>query len=44
MQAGASGVAVGRNIWGHESPAKMTAAIAAIVHGNAGVDEAMRLL
>ena len=44
VQAGASGVAVGRNIWGHESPAKMTAAIAAIVHGNAGVDEAMRLL
>lgn len=44
MRAGASGVAVGRNIWGHASPAKMTAAIAAIVHGNADVDEAMRLL
>lgn len=42
IQAGASGVAVGRNIWGHASPAKMTAAIAAIVHGNASVDEAMR--
>ena len=41
MQAGASGVAVGRNIWGHASPARMTAAIAAIVHGNASVDEAM---
>jgi DhnA family fructose-bisphosphate aldolase class Ia len=44
MRAGASGVAVGRNIWGYESPAKMTAAIAAIVHGNASVDQAMRLL
>jgi DhnA family fructose-bisphosphate aldolase class Ia len=44
MQAGASGVAIGRNIWGHELPAKMTAAIAAIVHGNANVDEAMQLL
>ncbi len=44
MQAGAAGVAVGRNIWGHESPARMTAAIAAIVHGNAGVDDALRLL
>lgn len=44
MQAGASGVAVGRNIWGHESPARMTAAIAAIVHGGASVDEAMRSL
>ncbi len=42
MQAGASGVAVGRNIWGHEAPAKMTAAIAAIVHGNASVDEAIK--
>ncbi len=42
IQAGASGVAVGRNIWGHESPARVTAAIAAIVHGNASVDEAMR--
>jgi DhnA family fructose-bisphosphate aldolase class Ia len=44
MQAGASGVAVGRNIWLHESPAKMTAAIAAVVHGGASVDEAMRAL
>lgn len=44
MQAGASGVAVGRNIWGHDAPARMTAAIAAIVHGNASVDEALRLL
>jgi DhnA family fructose-bisphosphate aldolase class Ia len=42
MQAGASGVAVGRNIWGHASPAKMTAAIAAIVHGAASVDQAMK--
>jgi DhnA family fructose-bisphosphate aldolase class Ia len=44
MQAGASGVAVGRNIWGHAAPAKMTAAIVAIVHNNASVDEAVRLL
>lgn len=44
MSAGASGVAVGRNIWGYESPARMTAVIAAIVHGNASVDEALRAL
>ncbi len=44
MRAGASGVAVGRNIWGHESPARMTAAIAAIVHGGSSADEALRLL
>ncbi len=44
MNAGASGVAVGRNIWGHATPAKMTAAIVAIVHGGATIDEAMRAL
>jgi DhnA family fructose-bisphosphate aldolase class Ia len=44
MQAGASGVAVGRNIWGYAAPAKMTAAIAAIVHGGASVDVALRAL
>jgi DhnA family fructose-bisphosphate aldolase class Ia len=44
MRAGASGVAVGRNIWGHASPAKMTAAIVAVVHGDSSVDEAMRSL
>jgi DhnA family fructose-bisphosphate aldolase class Ia len=44
MQAGANGVAVGRNIWGHAAPAKMTAAIVAIVHNNASVDEALRVL
>jgi DhnA family fructose-bisphosphate aldolase class Ia len=44
MGAGASGVAVGRNIWGHATPAKMTAAIAAIVHGGATSTEAQRLL
>lgn len=44
VQAGASGVAVGRNIWGHAAPARMTAAIAAIVHGGASVDEAVGAL
>jgi len=42
MSAGASGVAVGRNIWGHVSPAKMTEAIAAIVHGGYTVDKALK--
>jgi len=44
MQAGASGVAVGRNIWGHPSPARMTAAIAEIVHGGATVEQALATL
>jgi DhnA family fructose-bisphosphate aldolase class Ia len=41
IQAGASGVAVGRNIYQYHAPEKITAAIAAIVHGNATVDAAM---
>jgi DhnA family fructose-bisphosphate aldolase class Ia len=44
MQAGASGVAVGRNIWGHTSPARMTAAIVAIVHSGASVENAEKLI
>jgi DhnA family fructose-bisphosphate aldolase class Ia len=44
MQAGASGVAVGRNIYQSGHPEKVTAAIVAIVHETATVDEAMKRL
>jgi len=44
IQAGASGVAVGRNIYHYSEPEKITAAIAAIVHENASVDRAMEHL
>ena len=44
MQAGASGVAVGRNIWRYPEPVKMTAAIAAIIHDGATVDTALEHL
>ncbi|MCC6147042.1 MAG: deoxyribose-phosphate aldolase [Anaerolineaceae bacterium] len=44
IDAGASGVAIGRNIWQSENPAAMTAAVAAILHKNASVDEAMDIL
>jgi DhnA family fructose-bisphosphate aldolase class Ia len=44
MQAGASGVAVGRNIYQYAKPDQITAAIAAIVHQNATVDAAMEYL
>ena len=44
MQAGASGVAVGRNIWRYPEPDKMTAAIAAIIHEDATVDTALEYL
>jgi DhnA family fructose-bisphosphate aldolase class Ia len=44
MDAGAIGIAVGRNIWEHERPAHMVAALAAIIHEDAPVDVAMRQL
>ena len=44
IQVGANGVAVGRNIYQYKQPEKITAAIVAIVHGNATVDEAVKLL
>ena len=44
VQAGAVGCAVGRNIWGAADPTKMTAALAAVIHGGASVAEAMKLL
>ncbi len=44
IDTGASGVAIGRNIWHSENPTAMTAAVAAILHKNASVDEAMAIL
>jgi DhnA family fructose-bisphosphate aldolase class Ia len=44
MDAGAIGTTIGRNIWEHAQPARMVAALAAIVHEDASVDAAMRHL
>lgn len=44
MAAGAVGIAVGRNIWAHPTPAKMVAAMASIIHGEANVDAALKEL
>jgi DhnA family fructose-bisphosphate aldolase class Ia len=44
MDAGAIGTTIGRNIWEHAQPARMVAALAAIVHEDAPVDVAMRQL
>ncbi|MEW5693187.1 MAG: 2-amino-3,7-dideoxy-D-threo-hept-6-ulosonate synthase [Candidatus Hydrogenedentota bacterium] len=44
ITAGGKGVAVGRNAFGHESPRKMVRAICTIVHENASVNEAMKIL
>jgi len=43
MDAGAAGVAIGRNVWQHENPARMARRLAAIVHEDATVDEARKL-
>jgi DhnA family fructose-bisphosphate aldolase class Ia len=44
IDAGGRGVAMGRNIWGHSQPQKMTAAVVAIVHNDASVEEALDML
>jgi fructose-bisphosphate aldolase/2-amino-3,7-dideoxy-D-threo-hept-6-ulosonate synthase len=44
IQAGAAGTSIGRNIFQHESPAAMCSAIAEIVHNNASVEEAIKVL
>lgn len=44
MQAGARGIAIGRNIWMHPMPAKVIAALGVIIHGNGSVEQAMREL
>jgi DhnA family fructose-bisphosphate aldolase class Ia len=44
MEAGAVGIAIGRNIWAHPTPAKVIAAMATIVHGNGTLQQAMREL
>lgn len=44
LDAGAMGVAIGRNVFQAPDPAAMTAAIAAIVHHDASVDDALALL
>ncbi len=42
--AGAAGVAFGTNIWTHPEPRAMSAAITAVIHGGASVDEALGMV
>jgi len=44
MDAGAKGIAIGRNVWQHSTPTKMAAALQAVVHENASVESALKLL
>jgi len=44
LDVGAVGVAIGRNIFQADDPAAMTAAVAALIHDDASIDEAMNIL
>jgi fructose-bisphosphate aldolase/2-amino-3,7-dideoxy-D-threo-hept-6-ulosonate synthase len=44
MQAGARGVAIGRNVFQHKDPVQMTQAIAAIVNQGKSAEEAIKIL
>ena len=44
IDAGAKGVAIGRNVFQCENPTAMTRSIVAIVHENASVDDALTIL
>jgi predicted phospho-2-dehydro-3-deoxyheptonate aldolase len=43
MEAGAGGVAIGRNVFMHENPTAMVRRICAVVHENLSPDEALKL-
>lgn len=44
LEAGAAGVAIGRNVWGHPRPEKMAAALAAMIHRNTSVEDALAII
>jgi fructose-bisphosphate aldolase/2-amino-3,7-dideoxy-D-threo-hept-6-ulosonate synthase len=43
-KAGSAGVSIGRNVFQHKSPTQMVKALAAIVHGEASVEKALKIL
>ncbi|MGB9668705.1 MAG: 2-amino-3,7-dideoxy-D-threo-hept-6-ulosonate synthase [Thermosulfidibacteraceae bacterium] len=44
MEAGASGISIGRNVFQHDDPTKMVQALSLIVHEGASVKEALEVL
>lgn len=44
LDAGGAGVAMGRNIWGHEAPVRYTAAITRLIHEDCSVEVALKEL
>lgn len=41
LAAGSAGVAMGRNVWGHEDPQRMVEAIGRLIHEGSSVEEAL---
>ena len=44
IDAGAAGVAIGRNVWQHRNPVAIARSLAAVVHEGAKVEEALTLM
>lgn len=44
IDAGAAGIAVGRNVWQHENPAGIAKALYSVVHDDASVESALSLV
>ena len=44
ITAGGAGLSIGRNVFQHEYPSKMVKALSALVHKEASVDEALKIL
>jgi DhnA family fructose-bisphosphate aldolase class Ia len=44
MDVGATGITMGRNIWGHSNIEGITSALAEIIHNDASVESAYRLI
>ena len=44
LDAGAAGVAMGRNVFQSANPTAMTRAVVAVVHANASVEDALAIL
>jgi predicted phospho-2-dehydro-3-deoxyheptonate aldolase len=44
ITAGGAGLSIGRNVFQHEKPSKLVKALSAIVHDNASINEALKIL
>ena len=42
LDSGAAGIAMGRNIWGHDNPVGYTAAISKLIHEDCSVEVALK--